>query len=1324
MSMEQSILKYEISENDVSITGIKEEVAELVIPSNIKGVPVTTIEKEAFKQCTSLTRVTIPGSVKSIKQSAFSWCEKLKSVIIEDGVKEIGNYAFMDCHGLGKVGLPDSIQVIGEAAFSHCENLKEIKFPFGLAEIGEMAFSDCKSLSRVLIPGSVKVINALTFARCEKLESVTMQKGVSVIGDMAFKACPMLKSVEMPTGIQVIGESAFTECVKLKEIHLPFGIAKIGEMAFDECIGLTQVTIPGSVKLIDRSTFAGCKKLDTVIIEDGVITIGYMAFWNCVNLRSVEIPDSLLRIEDSAFSSCSSLKKINIPDSVEDIAEDAFLGCDNLADREMLLKKTHSTEPEPVQEELVERKDIRKKLQVTKNIFISSTFRDMQAERDMVQERVLPALRETAKKYGENVGVIDLRWGVDTSTLETEEGSEKVLKVCLDEIDRSHPYMLIFLGERYGWIPNGKLIEKAICDRNDKYETNDFEKSVTALEIEYGALSEKYGDLTHCVVCFREPVAHLMDEEHKAIYEEQSEKALEKLHLLKERIKRDLGSDDLLISYSCDWDSESGTLVNFQSGGKPLDQVLTGCFEKMFRADWKEYEKLTWQDREQLIYRTLIESKLRSFSGREELLEEYYQKAVNSNHPIILRGATGSGKTALMCKLIERLESEGKNVFYFFSGAGAESGTAELLVRQMQYYLENLLGLWFSYAEGVVPTYDNWHSGVEMLCERIPDGEKVYFVIDALDQLIWDEHVRNLDFLMSGEKFEMILSCTDTFELPVKVEEREWETVNVRPLSENDAKKVLEGMLSAYSRNTYQAIEQEILKKKSIDKPLYVSLLVQRLNMMDAEELKHLQTEEEIVAFGKEIVRCMPDDLEKAAVTIIGNAVDKIAGNKSDLYEIVNYLAVSRNGLRMKDIQWMIQNTNLQISMLDFSLLIKYLDSFFYIQKDDRIDFTHKVIRQGLRNEISNPEKYERDIKECIKSLEEEDAFKVREGMYYARIFKDYELGRSLLDLQQTYYIRDQLVKLNKINIDFGETILLNAIKNESVADSGAFLSEIIRQNTSSLMLAMLSNQVIHLFDRTEEEMAARLAITEAILSCREKEYEEDGDDNALRDLTVAYSNMGDSLLQIKRPEEALTYFTKDLQGSKEIYRRDRCDKYYKSLAIAHSNVGRAMLALGNVKEAFSYLRKSLKMIKSLYKKGDKEQGLHDLSVAYNRMVDALLEVGNYKKAISYSQKAIKCVERAVSINPSEYHLSLCQVCYNDIGFSFSESGKPEMALGYYAKALEMAKKKYARTRNANDKNNLCIVYQNMAAVYRALGRDKEADSCVNEADRINGEIA
>lgn len=323
-----------------------------------------------------------------------------------------------------------------------------------------------------------------------------------------------------------------------------------------------------------------------------------------------------------------------------------------------------------------------------KNIFISSTFRDMQAERDLVQEKVLPALREEARKYGDNVGVIDLRWGVDTSTLETDEGSAKVLKVCLDEIDRSHPYMLIFLGERYGWIPDGRLIEEAVKGRGDKYVTEDFEKSVTALEIEYGALSEKYGKLDRCIVCFRESVSVEMDAENRAIYAEQNEKGKEKLEALKKRIKQELGDESRFISYICKWDKCIKSLKDFTSDGQPLEDVLTEKYIEMFQLDWETYQNLSWQEKEQLTFKALIDSKLRTFVGRESLLEEYYEKIVNSTQPLILRGEVGSGKTAIVSKLIDCMQKDGKKVFSFFSGMGSRSKNVDELVLQMIYFVE------------------------------------------------------------------------------------------------------------------------------------------------------------------------------------------------------------------------------------------------------------------------------------------------------------------------------------------------------------------------------------------------------------------------------------------------------------------------------------------------------------------------------------------------------------------------------------------------------------------------------------------------------------
>ena len=136
-----------------------------------------------------------------------------------------------------------------------------------------------------------------------------------------------------------------------------------------------------------------------------------------------------------------------------------------------------------------------------KSIFVSSTFRDMHGERDILHKRVMPELNEYASWYGESVSFCDLRWGVDTEDLESEEGSRKVLSVCLDEIDRCHPYMLVILGERYGWIPEPETMKESIKNRAG-VSLEDLEKSVTALEIEYGALGDAE-QLEHTLFYFR-----------------------------------------------------------------------------------------------------------------------------------------------------------------------------------------------------------------------------------------------------------------------------------------------------------------------------------------------------------------------------------------------------------------------------------------------------------------------------------------------------------------------------------------------------------------------------------------------------------------------------------------------------------------------------------------------------------------------------------------------------------------------------------------------------------------------------------------------------
>ena len=91
---------------------------------------------------------------------------------------------------------------------------------------------------------------------------------------------------------------------------------------------------------------------------------------------------------------------------------------------------------------------------------------------------------------------------MNTEDLENEEGSQKVLSVCLDEIDRCRSYMLVILGERYGWIPEPETM-LTVEKKREGLDPNDLEKSVTALEIEYGALHSRE-QLSHTLFYFRE----------------------------------------------------------------------------------------------------------------------------------------------------------------------------------------------------------------------------------------------------------------------------------------------------------------------------------------------------------------------------------------------------------------------------------------------------------------------------------------------------------------------------------------------------------------------------------------------------------------------------------------------------------------------------------------------------------------------------------------------------------------------------------------------------------------------------------------------------
>lgn len=330
---------------DADPTWPKEQIVKVVV-----GKGATSISAKAFMDCTNLTTislpetlrtigtcafygcsnldgVTLPSSLTAIGTSAFAECAALTSVAIPSGVTTVNMEAFKNCKSLTEVTVAAGVQKIDYNVFEGCENLESILLPSSLKTLGWYAFQNCKSLKSVTIPNGVTSIGDQTFMGCSSLTEVSIQGNVTEIGKGAFKDCTNLESISLPDSVSKIDWWAFESCTKLKSINLPAGLKELGFRAFMDCSSLESITIPGGVQVIDDWTFLKCTNLQSAVIQPGVTAIEKNAFQECINLENLELPDTLQKIGAAAFSSCDKLTEIKIPASVTEIERAAFTEC-------------------------------------------------------------------------------------------------------------------------------------------------------------------------------------------------------------------------------------------------------------------------------------------------------------------------------------------------------------------------------------------------------------------------------------------------------------------------------------------------------------------------------------------------------------------------------------------------------------------------------------------------------------------------------------------------------------------------------------------------------------------------------------------------------------------------------------------------------------------------------------------------------------------------------------------------------------------------------------------------------------------------------------
>lgn len=132
---------------------------DVTFPSEVEdGIPVIRIDDGMCSDNPVIVNLRIPGSIKQIGNAAFSRCPNLRTVVIEEGVENIGMCSFGGCAELVEIQLPDSLTAVDNCVFAFCPELKEVTFGSKLTRIGAQAFYGCENLVRITVPGGEQVV--------------------------------------------------------------------------------------------------------------------------------------------------------------------------------------------------------------------------------------------------------------------------------------------------------------------------------------------------------------------------------------------------------------------------------------------------------------------------------------------------------------------------------------------------------------------------------------------------------------------------------------------------------------------------------------------------------------------------------------------------------------------------------------------------------------------------------------------------------------------------------------------------------------------------------------------------------------------------------------------------------------------------------------------------------------------------------------------------------------------------------------------------------------------------------------------------------------
>lgn len=963
-------------------------------------------------------------------------------------------------------------------------------------------------------------------------------------------------------------------------------------------------------------------------------------------------------------------------------------------------------------------------------IFLSSTFRDMHAERDFLRDHAFLRLAEQLRERCHYLETIDLRQGVETNDVAEEAVREmQVLKVCLDEIERSQPFFVALLGERYGWVPPTDRITAAAHDAGLPETVDIADKSVTELEILYGAL-ENQDQRRRSWFYFRTLDRSGMPPEIFSRFpaeepNDNPDSPAGKLAALKNRIREEM--PDRVRDYTLRWDPRKQALAGLEVLDDLVARDLWADLDIETAGFLREAPR-TWQEADARAVADFAMERTRGYVKRPAVTTSMLDHALSSDAPdaqwgMVVTGESGSGKSSLFGAVFNTLQARAAvgDIVLISHAAGIFplSGQVDRMLRRWVRELADLLGLpdplektetdsWvkdLDYLgrpeESPITISEQIEKTFAELLGQVASQIRVVVLIDALDQFETTVRAMHLNWLPKEWPANARLVATAIpCDASMVLEDRALCVgLPVQPVNREEAAAIAEKFYrERHHRDVNLRVLDALLDKELPDSrqahgnPLWLSLALQEMNNLEADdferadrEFAHLDGAARMEALQLAETNKLPGDVPG----MYGELIDRAERNfgKAWTGAFMDLLVLGRAGWRESDLRVLMPKVSGQAwDDLSFAGLRRAMGTHV-VQRGAHAqwDFFHGALRRTILSRDLADEKIRRRLHgllaDHLECLAEFDPLRISETMVHLIGLGDRDRAAGYIATIQS--------------------------KKRDTSDSVSPMAEAVSVMVEALQAASSNLE--------------RERITEWIASLM------GGDDERSGKVARAFIFSLNDALKItgavctEVPRHRLLEAAQScLEELRARYPQDL--EYAQDLSSSYSKLGELHFGMGNGDRALEFCEEGLKIAERLYMWNPQDLGCtRHLTDCCVTLGDMHRRMGNSDREQEFYEKGLKIAEELHTRNPRSVNIAMdLGACCDRIGMMHSRLGNVDRAQSFYKKALELAEDLRAwEPQRVDIAQNLSVAYDRLGDVYRDLGNSDQELSFREKALKI-----